>query len=59
MSMKPETQLLKAAHEGRVQISCWLNCCSNKEIKDSFMGFANAEKRLIGAIARYKREQKK
>ena len=59
MSMKPETQLLKAARDARYEIFSWLSCLSQKEIRDSFEGFANAEARLTRAITRYERENKK
>ena len=57
MSMKPETQLLKAARNAQYEIFSWLSCLSLKEIRDSFEGFANAEARLTRAIKRYEREE--
>lgn len=57
--MTAQTQLLRAAIKARSEISFFLNACSPLEIRQAYMPLNRVEQRLIGAIARYRREKKR
>lgn len=52
MSMKPETQLVKAAQDAMHEILMFLQFCGDDEINQSYQGFVNATERLQKALER-------
>ena len=55
-AMKAETQLIKAAINAKHELNAWLNCCTQQEIRESFMGMKNAADRIDRAVQRIKEE---
>lgn len=47
-------ELLMALKDCKAELSMWLDCCSDKEIKDSFQGMADAVNKAEKAISKAK-----
>ncbi len=45
-------ELLEASKEALHELSCFLGCCGEDEIQDSFQGFMSAANKLEAAIAK-------